>query len=129
MNEEEFINLAAAAVCIYIKKRKPKTKWQKGWLSARKQLTHLNLVQQLSLEPADWRNYLRMDETTYNTLLQMVTPMIKRKDTNMRQAITPHERLTATLRYIASGCTYEELKFPTAISPQALGQIIPDTIF
>lgn len=87
----------------------------------------MRLIEHLTLEPADWRNYLRMDETTYNVLLKMVTPLIQRQDTNMRQAITPHERLTATLRYLASGCSYEELKFATAISPQALGQIIPDT--
>lgn len=45
----------------------------------------------------------------------------------MRQSISPHERLAATLRFLASGMTYEELKFPTAISPQRLGVIIPET--
>ncbi|VVC94454.1 unnamed protein product [Leptidea sinapis] len=45
----------------------------------------------------------------------------------MRQAITPHERLTATLRFLANGRTYEDLKFTTLISPQSLGRIIPET--
>ncbi|KAJ8728800.1 hypothetical protein PYW07_006496 [Mythimna separata] len=45
----------------------------------------------------------------------------------MRQAISPHERLCATLRFLASGMSYEELKFPTVISPQRLGVIIPET--
>jgi hypothetical protein len=68
-----------------------------------------------------------MDEESYFNLLDMITPMIKKQDTMMRQSITPHERLTATPRFLASGCTYEELKYPTAISPQSLGHIIPET--
>ncbi|KAJ8728913.1 hypothetical protein PYW07_006609 [Mythimna separata] len=68
-----------------------------------------------------------MDEPTYFKLLQLVTPLITKQDTNMRQAISPHERLCATLRFLASGMSYEELKFPTVISPQRLGVIIPET--
>lgn len=45
----------------------------------------------------------------------------------MRTAITPHERLTATLRFLVTGRSYEDLKFSTIISPQALGRIIPET--
>lgn len=51
----------------------------------------------------------------------------KKQDTILRNAITPHERLTATLRYLAPGRNYEDLKFTTLISPQALGRIIPET--
>lgn len=46
---------------------------------------------------------------------------------NLRPSISPHERLTATLRFLATGRSYEDLKFSTLISPQALGQIIPET--
>jgi len=45
----------------------------------------------------------------------------------MWQAITPHERLTATLRFFATGSSYEDLKFSTIMSPQALGKIVPET--
>lgn len=68
-----------------------------------------------------------MDEETYVNLLALVSPFIKKKDTVMRQAITPHERLTATLRFLATGRSYECLKFSTIISPQALSYIIPET--
>lgn len=81
----------------------------------------------MRLEPDDWRNYLRMDEETYVELLNIVTPLIKRQDTMMRLAITPHERLSATLRYLATGRNYQDLKFTTVISAQALSEIIPET--
>ncbi|GBN27202.1 hypothetical protein AVEN_46589-1 [Araneus ventricosus] len=45
----------------------------------------------------------------------------------MRESITPNERLAATLRFLATGMNYEQLKFPTLISPQRLGVIIPET--
>lgn len=118
----------AAAVAVKIKfSKKKRSKWAKEWLLKRKQFSHVNLLCELRLEPGDWFNYLRMDEETYLELLTLVTPLIQRQDTFMRQSISPHERLTATLRFLATGRSYEDLKFSVAISPQALGQIIPET--
>jgi len=68
-----------------------------------------------------------MDEENYFELLQLVTPLIVKQDTHLRKSITPHERLTATLRFLATGCSYEDVKFTTIISPQLLGEIIPET--
>jgi hypothetical protein len=68
-----------------------------------------------------------MNESTYLTLLSMVSPLIQKRNTTTRQAITPHERLTAALRFLATGRSYEDLKFSTIMSPQALGKIIPET--
>jgi hypothetical protein len=44
----------------------------------------------------------------------------------MRRAIT-HERLRVTVRFLATGRSYEDLEFSAAISPQALEVIIPET--
>ena len=63
-----------------------------------------------------------MNESTYLTLLSMVSPLIQKKNTTMRQAITPHERLTATLRFLATGRSYEDLKFSTIMSPLSTGK-------
>lgn len=53
--------------------------------------------------------------------------LIKTKNTYLREAITPHERLTATLWYSATAQSYEDLKYFTIISSQLLGKIIPET--
>lgn len=58
--------------------------------------------------------------------LSLVTPFSKKKDTVMRKSISPHERFIATLRFVATGRSYEDLKFSTIILPQALGYIIPE---
>lgn len=101
---EEDILLATASVCAVqiIEKRKKRycnrRWWCKEWLLKRSTYSHINLLEELRLYPDDWRNYLRMDENSYLELLNLVAPFIRRKDTNMRNAISPHERLSATLR-------------------------------
>jgi len=68
-----------------------------------------------------------MDSEAYLELLQRVTPRIRTCDSVTRRAVTPHERLSVTLRFLATGRSYEGLKFSAAVSPQALGVIIPET--
>ncbi|XP_039281931.1 protein ANTAGONIST OF LIKE HETEROCHROMATIN PROTEIN 1-like [Nilaparvata lugens] len=68
-----------------------------------------------------------MDMDTYIYLLELVTPHIKKENTCMRAAISPHERLTATLRFLATGRSYKDLEFTTIISKQLLSEIIPET--
>jgi len=63
-----------------------------------------------------------MDETAFSELLTAVTPYIVKHDTVMRPAISPKERLTAMLRFLATGRQLEDLKFSTGISPQSLGK-------
>lgn len=66
-----------------------------------------------------------MGEKTYQKLLAMITSMIDKKDTVMRNSISMHERLSVTLRFLSTDRSYEYLKFSAIISPQALGKIIP----
>nr|CAH7727851.1 unnamed protein product [Callosobruchus chinensis] len=88
----------------------------------------LNLLRELrTCEPTDFQNYLRMDSSTFDELLELVTPFMRKEDTIMRQSISHEERLVATLSYLATGRSYECLKFSTGISPQSLGRIIPET--
>lgn len=109
------------------KQRRCRSKWSKKWLLRRNIHSHVNLIEDLREDPEDWRGYLRMDETAYIELLRLVTPIIKKEDTVMRRSISPHERLSCTLRFLATGRTYRDLRFSAAISHQALSKIIPDT--
>ena len=51
---------------------------------------------------SSYRNFVRMNAVTFKTLLNMVAHLIFRKDTNMREAIPPGERLALTLRFLAT---------------------------
>ncbi|CAH2005460.1 unnamed protein product [Acanthoscelides obtectus] len=68
-----------------------------------------------------------MDENTFNLLLNLVGYHLQKQNTVMRQAISAEERLIATLRFLATGRSYEDLKYFTCIAAQTLGQLIPET--
>lgn len=121
--------LAALILVLLLSTTKAKKRfWVKDWLLQRDSLSHMRLVQKLRTSATDdLRNYLRMDDTCFKELLSMVKPLISKKNTKMRKAITAEERLIVTLRYLATGRSLEDLKFSAIISPQALGNIIPET--
>lgn len=108
--------------------QRKKRKWSKQWLLERRKYSHMNLLHELkSNEPADFKNYLRMENHTFYELLNMVRPFIEKQNTMMRESISAEERLVATLRFLATGRSFEDMKFSCAISAQALGKIIPET--
>lgn len=129
MNKEGIIGIAIYLACDKTKKTKRKKRfWMKERFKKRNTFSHHNLLDELRLSsPSDYRNYLRMDHTKFLKLLKMITPMIEKQDTCMREPISSAQRLSCTLRYLATGVNFEELKFITAIAPQTIGKIIIET--
>ena len=88
----------------------------------------MNLLLELrENNPYDFKNYLRMTEDEYKYLIELVTPLIQEKNTVLREAIPVDDRLAVTLRFLATGRSFEDLKFSAIISAQSLGKIIPET--
>ena len=87
------------ALHFVLKKKKKRSLWSKDWLLARLKFNHTDLLEDMRLYPADFRNFLRMDEDVYWGLLNMLRPLIEKEDTHLRKSISAHERLTATLRF------------------------------
>ncbi|KAF2884015.1 hypothetical protein ILUMI_22133 [Ignelater luminosus] len=56
-----------------------------------------------------------MDYESFSGLLNLVGPLITKRNTVMRKAITAEKRLVATLRYLATGRDYARLRFSTAL--------------
>jgi hypothetical protein len=80
----------------------------------RRTYSHISLLNELKIYPRDWHNYLGMNEETSLNLLSLLTPIIKKQGMIMREAATPHERLPATLRFLATVRNYEDLKYSTS---------------
>ena len=109
---EDFDAAVAIAVILAIEEetdvpKRKRAKWSKEWFLQRSKFGHTELLLELSHnEPSDFKNFLRMDIETYNELLKIVEPLIVKQTTNyMRQPISPTERLSITLRYLATGNT------------------------
>lgn len=71
--------------------------------------------------------YFRMSPNRFQHLLGLVSPLISKKDTNMRKAITPEERLALTLRFLATGDSQQSLSFSFRIGKATLSRIIAET--
>ncbi|KAJ8962839.1 hypothetical protein NQ318_001239 [Aromia moschata] len=110
------------------KQQKKKRRRSKESYKMRNRFTHVHLLNFLrDSEPEDYRNFLRMDQESFDYLLESVRPDIEMKDTNMCAAISANQRLSITLRYLASDIDLENLKFTCAIAPQTLEFIIMET--
>lgn len=126
-NNERAVVLAAVSCFVYVRKKLGRKRriWVKKF---REEFNDRPLLRELRENyPDDFRNYLRMDGSTFDLLLDLVKERITKKDTVMRASIPAEQRLTATLRFLATGRSYEDLKFTTGISVSLLSAIIPET--
>ncbi|KAJ8944391.1 hypothetical protein NQ314_009487 [Rhamnusium bicolor] len=93
-----------------IKMRKQRRVWAKKWLQERNKFSHMPLLKEMAgSEPQDLPNYLRMSETSFQELLQLISGKIKKQNTIMRESVSAEERLVATLQFFATGRSYENL--------------------
>ena len=128
LSDTEARCLAIALALSLKRKEKKKRRWMKEWLKRRNEYTHENILKDLRLsEPSDFQNFLRLDTTSFDELLKVITPRIEKRNTTIRDAIPPGQRLSITLRYLATGNTFEDLKFTSAVSPLSIGVIVMET--
>ena len=100
MTNDSFI---ATAIVQAIKKNKKETVkrlWMEEWLKKSDE-------RKLS-SPIDFLNFLRMDEDTYEELLNLVGPKIQKQGTKMCDAVSPNQRLSIILRILATDNSFSE---------------------
>nr|CAI5830289.1 unnamed protein product [Callosobruchus analis] len=102
-------DVVVAAAYLYValamnkKRRKKKNRvWVREWIKKRDQLGALNnLVTELrDQDDMHFENFLRMKKVDFDYILETVSSRIRRKDTSMRRAITPKERLSDSYRSV-----------------------------
>ena len=103
-SDDDDIAIAAAAVVLLDSKTKRRC-WIRDWVAQRDRLGAYGcLLRELMVhDPKAHRQFVRMTHESFCELLELVDPLIRRKDTIMRKSIKPAERLAVTLRYLASG--------------------------
>uniref|UniRef100_A0AAZ1XSW5 DDE Tnp4 domain-containing protein n=1 Tax=Oreochromis aureus TaxID=47969 RepID=A0AAZ1XSW5_OREAU len=91
---------AALAMCAILcaersKKKKRLRVWTRKWLGKRGQYGLSILQRELEVDDMrGFRDLLRMSVEDFNYLLERVSPAIIKKDTHLRKAISPRERLS-----------------------------------
>eukprot|EP00112_Aurelia_sp_Birch-Aquarium-sp1_P012758 Seg2686.12 transcript_id=Seg2686.12/GoldUCD/mRNA.D3Y31 product="putative nuclease HARBI1" protein_id=Seg2686.12/GoldUCD/D3Y31 len=66
-----------------------------------------------------------MNTSTFEELLYKVRPFIEGQSTNMRQPITAEEKLAVTLRFLATGESYQSLKYQFRIHNTTISLFVP----
>ena len=86
------------------------------------------LVRDLRLHDHEYFfRYFRMSPTMFEELLSLISPIIVKQRTIMRDPIAPSERLAVTLRYLVTGDAQCTLAASYRISPSTISRIITET--
>ncbi|XP_065067641.1 uncharacterized protein LOC135693179 [Rhopilema esculentum] len=119
---------AMLIVCaLRMKRKKIRKVWCKEWLQKREDTSlHTGLVSKLRLaDREDYRRFMRMNTTTFEELLFKVRPYNEGQTTHMRQPISAEEKLAVTLRFLATGETYQSLKYQFRIHNSTISLFVP----
>ena len=109
ITDDDSVAVAATVVlCAFsdkLKRKRKREKWVQTWIAQRPiSGAYHALVQELQASDAkSFQNFLRMDMSSFNILMQKVGPSISKQNTTMRDSISAEERLAVTLRYLATG--------------------------
>ena len=109
---DDELTVQQAALCwLLVRKRRRlaalgcRRVWERRWIGGREgRGAYGTLLGELDAEdPEMFRRYHCLDRESFEIILAMVGPQIQKQDTNMRVSITPGQRLSATLRFLATG--------------------------
>uniref|UniRef100_A0AAG5DSG4 DDE Tnp4 domain-containing protein n=1 Tax=Anopheles atroparvus TaxID=41427 RepID=A0AAG5DSG4_ANOAO len=101
--------------------------WMRSLFLRRGETTE-TLVEDLANHGVDdtIKNFIRLSRGVFYHLLDLITPAISKMDTNMRRALTPLERICITLRFLATGDSYDSLSILFRVSRQPISRIVPE---
>lgn len=104
--------------------------WIRKWISRRlAQGASDNLFKELALEDQiAYRKVLRLTCEKFEELLEKVHPLIQKKDTLMRPAIPSRTKLEITLRYLATGDSYQSLELLFRVAACTICKFLPEVL-
>lgn len=86
-----------------------------------------NLIKEMEIsDPDKYIEYLRMDVSRFNELLNLIKPKIKKQQA-VREPIPASTRLQICLRYLASGDTMPSISFAFRVGLNTVSKIVSET--
>ncbi|KAE8740687.1 hypothetical protein FOCC_FOCC013779 [Frankliniella occidentalis] len=112
-----------------LRKRYPeRSVWIHHYIARRDRLgCHNTLFLELSTEnPEKYRKCLRMSPEMFQWLADKIRPLVEKQDTHLRRSISVEQRLSITLRHLATGETQESLHFQFRVGQSTISGIIKE---
>lgn len=121
------ISAKCIAEAMKMKKRKHRRWWVCPAYQRRRELGEFdNLLQHLSVKDPEMHfKYLRMSPERYDHLLSLVSNHLAKS--SLREPVSPSERLTITLVYLATGCSQQDLSFRFHRGRSTISNIVRET--
>lgn len=115
---ENYLNQLAIAQYIQGRRRwrrgkRGRSMWTRAWIQRRRQfgLYDQLLVELRREDPRSFVNFMRMSPEMYDEILERVRHRITKQYTWFREPLEPGIKLALTLRHLASGTKYSDMKF------------------
>ncbi|XP_011269237.2 uncharacterized protein LOC105259170 [Camponotus floridanus] len=128
--EERRRNRLIAAICINecinLKKKYKKKRFWIDPLFEKRREHGFYYASVPRLTPEKFRNYYRMTATQFEELLYLVAPAVT-KQTVIREPLPPAERLSITLRYLATGDSMHSMSFHYLAGVSTISHVIGET--
>ena len=110
------------------KKRRRRRWWCRSWLSPERR-RHFGLYDQLMTElrredQKAFVNFLRISPEMFDEILERVGPRITRQRTHYRDPLHPGLKLAITLRHLASGSKYANMKFAWRVPHNTISVVV-----
>ena len=100
---ESSCHVSAFAICwSFVKNVIEVVGESRGYIQLREQGAYNNLLAELNAD-GSLRNYIRTTKSQLDDIVERMTPVVQRTNTNFQAASTPNERLAVTLRFLATG--------------------------
>ncbi|CAH1993163.1 unnamed protein product [Acanthoscelides obtectus] len=115
------------ALYYFYKKRQRRRRryWVQPFLQDRFKFGTFNtLLEKLREDEEKFSNFFRMSRESFDKLLRILRNHLTHEDTNMKNCISPAERLAVTVRYLASGNTFTDLHYSFRIGIKAISRIV-----
>ena len=121
----------AVASYIYIHyalKKKEWRWWQRQLYTSREVYSGSSLLPDWNFQSVSGlhKNFIRMSPSEFEFLINLIEEKISKKNTAFWKDISVQERLTLTLRFLATGDSYVILQYLFKISKQAISCIVPE---
>ena len=110
------------------RRRKRRQMWTKAWLGPERR-RQFGLYDQLMVElrredTAAFTNFMRMPPEMFDEMLVRVGPRITKLESNCRHPIHPGLKLAITLRHLASGAKYMDMRYGWRVPHNTISIIV-----